>query len=175
MLEEMFHAPTVLRRFAKDYQTGEPLPGATIAKMNRADAYGRAIWVRRQLTYSAYSLQVHQMDPKAIDFTALYQDDQRRFLPIVPLQGANFFAAFTHLTGYSSNYYTYVLDKVIAVDFFSQFNAADPIDDPAAGRYRRAVIDKGASAPAADLVRGFLGRPQSVSALKRWIEVEFRP
>lgn len=27
--------------------------------------------------------------------------------------------SFTHLTGYASNYYTYVLDKVIAVDFFA--------------------------------------------------------
>ena len=174
MLEEMFHSPKVLQGFAKDYKTGEVLPAATIARMNRADAYGRADWVQRQLNFSTYSLQIHQMEPAAIKFTALYQDDQRRFSPILPLEGANFFAAFTHLTGYSSNYYTYVLDKVIAVDFFEKFNAADPIDDPAALHYRRAVIDKGATAPAAELVKGFLGRPQSVDALKRWIEVEFR-
>ncbi len=174
MLEEMFHSPKVLQGFAKDYKTGEILPAATIARMNRADAYGRADWVQRQLTFSTYSLQIHQMDPAAIKFTALYQDDQRRFSPILPLEGANVFAAFTHLTGYSSNYYTYVLDKVIAVDFFEKFNAADPIDDPAALRYRRAVINRGATAPAAELVKGFLGRPQSVDALKRWIEVEFR-
>ena len=67
-----------------------------------------------------------------------------------------------------------MLDKVIAVDFFEKFNAADPIDDPAALRYRRDVINRGATAPAAELVKGFLGRPQSVEALKRWIEVEFK-
>ena len=138
MLEEMFHSPKVLQGFAKDYKTGEVLPAATIARMNRADAYGRADWVQRQLNFSTYSLQIHQMEPAAIKFTALYQDDQRRFSPILPLEGANVFAAFTHLTGYSSNYYTYVLDKVIAVDFFEKFNAADPIDDPAALHYRPA-------------------------------------
>ena len=174
MLEEMFHSPKVLQGFARDYQTGEVLPASTIAKMNRADAYGRGAWVQGQLLYSNYSLSVHQLAPPTIDFTQLYQDDQRRFTPFEPLAGAHTFAAFTHLVGYTSNYYTYVLDKVIAVDFFAQFNPADPIDDPAALRYRRSVIDKGATAPAADLVQSFLGRPQSVDALKRWIEVEFR-
>ena len=174
LLEEMFHSPKVLQGFASDYQTGEVLPAATIAKMNRADAYGRAAWVQGQLLYSTYSLQVHQDDPATLAFKALFQDDQRRFTPFQPLADANTFAAFTHLTGYSSNYYTYVLDKVIAVDFFEHFNAADPIDDPTALRYRRAVIDPGAGAPAADLVKAFLGRPQSVQALKRWVGAEFK-
>jgi thimet oligopeptidase len=164
----------VLQSFAKDYQTGEVLPTMTIAKMNRADAYGRGAWVQGQLLYSNYALSVHELAPATIAFTQLYQDDQRRFTPFQPLDGAHTFAAFTHLVGYTSNYYTYVLDKVIAVDFFAQFDPADPIDDPAALRYRRSVIDKGATAPAAELVQTFLGRPQSVDALKRWIEVEFR-
>ena len=174
MLEEMFHSPKVLQAFAKDYQTGAVMPDTTIAKMLRADAYGRGAWVQAQLQYSTYSLQIHQMDPAAIDFTKLYQEDQRRFTPFEPTQGTNNFASFTHLVGYSATYYTYVLDKVIAVDFFGQFNAADPIADPTAMRYRRAVLDKGGTEPAEDLVKAFLGRPESVSALKNWIEVEFK-
>ena len=174
MLEEMFRSPKVLQGFAKDYQTGEVLPLATISNMTRADAYGRGAWVQRQLQFSNYALQVHQADPASIAFTPLFQADQRRYSHILPLDGTNFFASFTHLTGYSSNYYTYVLDKVIAVDFYQQFNEDDPIDDPAALRYRHAVIDKGASAPATDLVRDFLGRPQSVDTLKTWMEVEFK-
>ena len=44
----------------------------------------------------------------------------RKFLPYKPLEGDNQIASFTHLTGYSSAYYTYLWDKVIAEDFFSQ-------------------------------------------------------
>lgn len=174
MLEEMFRSPKVLQGFAKDYQTGEVLPAPTIDKMLRASAYGRGLWMQRQLVYASYSLQIHQMDPGAIAFSKLFNDDERRFSPYLPVEGSNFFAAFTHLTGYSSNYYTYLQDKVIAIDFYSQFNAADPIDDPAALRYRREVIDKGATAPAADLVKAFLGRPQSVDAMKPWLAEEFK-
>ena len=32
------------------------------------------------------------------------------------------YASFTHLGGYSSAYYTYLWDKVIAEDFFMQFD-----------------------------------------------------
>lgn len=174
MLEEMFRSPKVLQSFAKNYKTGEVLPATLIAKMNRADAYGRGAWVERQLQYSSYSLQIHEMDPAKIHFTELFQQDERRFQPFEPVEGTHDFASFIHLTGYSSNYYTYVLDKVIAVDFYSQFDAADPIDDPAALRYRRTVIEPGASEPATQLVKNFLGRKQSVDALKNWMDVEFR-
>ena len=42
------------------------------------------------------------------------------------VDGNRFYTTFTHLTGYSSNYYTYMLDKVIAVDFFSKFDKIEP-------------------------------------------------
>jgi len=175
MLEELFHNPAVLQSFAKHYQTGEVLPAAMITKMNRADAYGRGYWMQRQLQFASYSLDVHDRPPEQIDLQRLYQDDQRRFSPFVPLADAHSFASFTHLTAYASNYYTYLLDKVIAVDFYEQFDAADPLGGPAALRYRHKVLEPGASVPASDLVKGFLGRPQNVDALSRWMKVQFIP
>jgi thimet oligopeptidase len=84
------------------------------------------------------------------------------------------YASFTHLTSYSSNYYTYVLDKVIAVDFFSQFDKANLLSGPTAMRYRRTVLEPGAAKPATGLVKDFLGRSQSLDALKLWINEEFK-
>jgi thimet oligopeptidase len=40
-------------------------------------------------------------------------------------------------------------------------------------RYRRTVLEPGGSVSANDLVKNFLGRPQSMEALKRWMAVEF--
>ena len=47
------------------------------------------------------------------------------------------YASFGHLTGYSSNYYTYAFDKVIALDFFGQFDPADLLGCDAGARYRK--------------------------------------
>ena len=173
MLEEMFHDPTILQSFAKHYKTGEVLPTETIERMNRASYFGRANQMQRQVMFATYALQVHNEAPAKVNLDALWRQDAERFNPYKFVDGTYFYASFTHLTGYSSNYYTYVLDKVIAVDFFSQFDEKNLLDGPAALRYRKAVLEPGSSKPATELVQDFLGRPQSIAALKTWMDKEF--
>lgn len=173
MLEEMFHDPHILQSFAKQYQTGEVLPLGMIERMNQADYFGRGNWVQRQLLYATYSLQVHNEAPGKVDLDALWRQDAAKYNPYKFVEGSYFYASFTHLTGYSSNYYTYVLDKVIAVDFFSQFDEKNLLDGPAALRYRKAVLEPGSSKPATELVKDFLGRPQSLDALKTWMDKQY--
>jgi thimet oligopeptidase len=173
MLEEFFHDPGILRSFAKHYQTGEVLPIDLIERMNRASAFGRAGWVQAQLFYSTYSLDLHDRPPDQVDLDSILRTDFARFYPYPFVDGNHFYASFTHLMGYSSNYYTYVLDKVIAIDFFAQFDKQNLLDGPTAMRYRRTVLEPGASKPAADLVKDFLGRPQNMDALKSWMNEEF--
>jgi thimet oligopeptidase len=175
MLEEFFRDPTILRAFAKHYQTNEALPLDLIERMNRASAFGRAIWAEGQLFYSNYSLDVHDRAPDAIDLDALLRDDYNRFYPNPFVEGNRFYASFTHLMGYTSNYYTYVLDKVIALDFFSQFDKSSLLGGEAAMRYRRTVLEPGGSKPGTELVRDFLGRPQNLDAFKKWLDEEFQP
>jgi thimet oligopeptidase len=173
MLEEMFHSPAILQSFARHYQTGEVLPAALIDKMNAASAYGRGQWLQRQMIYSSFSLQVHNQAPAGLDFDALWDTDTKRFSPFPDLNGAHDYASFTHLTGYASNYYTYILDKVIALDFFAQFDRKNLLDGPTAMRYRHTVLEPGATKPAAELVKDFLGRPQNMDAIRNWMNQQF--
>jgi thimet oligopeptidase len=173
MLEEFFRDAKLLQTFARHYQTGEPIPTELVTTMNQAGAFGRADWVRTQLFYTNYALDVHDRDPDAagakLDLDALLRADYERFLPYEWIDGNRMYASFTHLCGYSSNYYTYLYDKVIAIDFFNQFNRKELLDDPATMRYRKAVLDKGGSAPGRAMVQGFLGRDESMEAFEEWI------
>jgi thimet oligopeptidase len=173
MLEEFFRNTGLLQNFARHYQTGEPLPAETIARMNRASAFGRADWVRSQLFYSTYSLETHSRPAEEIDLDELFQDGYRRLLPYTWIDGNRMYSSFTHLTGYSSNYYTYLLDKVIALDFFSQFDPENLLGGPTAMRYRRSVLEPAATKPAHRLVKDFLGREHSMEALRNWMNEEF--
>ncbi len=65
MLEEFFRDAKLLQTFARHYQTGEPIPAELVATMNQAGAFGRADWVRTQLFYTNYALDVHDRDPDA--------------------------------------------------------------------------------------------------------------
>ena len=173
MLEELIRSPQVLARFARHYQTGEPIPAELVQRMNRASAFGRASSIARQNMYSAISYEMYKGDPAGIDPDAVTDDAMRKYGMVEALPGTHEYASFGHLGSYSSAYYTYMWDKVIALDFFSQFDAADPFKGDTALRYRRTVLEPGGSMSANDLVRNFLGRPQDTRAINRWIGEEF--
>ena len=175
MLEEFFRDPRLLASFAHHYETNEPIPAELVLRMNRAGAFGRADWVRTQLFYTTYSLQTHALDPATLDPDELLRSLYARFLPYAWIDGNRMYASFTHLMGYSSNYYTYLYDKVIALDFFSQFPREALLESPVAMRYRRAVLEPGGSMPGREIVRQFLGRSQSSDAFTAWVGEEFQP
>jgi thimet oligopeptidase len=173
MLEEFFRDERLLQAFAKHYQTGEILPSETIRKMKLAGSFGRADWVRSQLFYTTLSLDLHDQDPVGIDLDAITKKLYESLQPWMWLDGNRMYASFGHLTGYSSNYYTYAFDKVIALDFFAQFDPSDLLGCDAGARYRKTVLEQGGSKPGRQIVRDFLGRDEEFSAFSRWLNEEF--
>jgi thimet oligopeptidase len=173
MLEEFFHDPQLLASFAHHYQTREPIPPALVERMNRASAFGRADGVRTQLFYTSYALDVHNLPPQSLDPDALLEQGYKRMMPYEWVDGNRMYSSFTHLVGYSSNYYTYMFDKVIALDFFGQFDRSNLLEGPTAMRYRRAILEPGGSKPGTQLIEDFLGREQRMDAFAEWVGEEF--
>jgi thimet oligopeptidase len=173
MLEEFFRDVKLLQSFAKHYETGEVLPAETIQRMKAASAFGRADGMRQQIYYTAISLNLHDEDPAQIDLDSTIHSLYTSLLPWKWLDGNRMYASFGHLTGYSSNYYTYAFDKVIALDFFAQFDAENLLDGDMGARYRKAVLEQGGSKPGRTMVRDFLGRDEEFEAFQRWLNEEF--
>ena len=173
MLEEFFRDENLLQSFAKHYQTGEVLPLEIIRKMKLAGAFGRADWVRSQLYYTTLSLDLHDQDPAALDLDQITKSLYQSLQPWTWMEGNKMYASFGHLTEYSSNYYTYAFDKVIALDFYAQFDPQDPLGCDAGGRYRTLVLEQGGSKPGRQLVRDFLGRDEQFQAFSSWLNEEF--
>jgi thimet oligopeptidase len=173
MLEEWIRSPQVLAKFARHYKTGEPIPAELVARMNRASAFGRGGWVARQNLYSAISYDIYKTKPEDVDLDKVTLEDGRRYTLFTPLPDTHQWASFGHLGGYSSAYYTYLWDKVIAEDFFLQFDHQNLLAGNAPMKYRRVVLEPGGSMSANDLVRNFLGRPQNIAALQHWMAEEF--
>jgi len=173
MLEEWMHDPKVLATFANHFQTGEPIPADLVRRANRADAFGRGLWARRQLVYTNVSFDLHNTTPDPAKLENALADNTKRFLPYGPVQGDHEIASFVHVVGYSSAYYTYLWDKVIAEDFFNKFDRNDLLAPEIALRYRSTVLEKTGSMPANDLVKSFLGRPQTMDAFVIWLNQEF--
>ena len=180
MLEEFFDDAELLRTFARHVETGEPIPYETVTRMTKASAHGRALSTLTQIMYATYSMETHDRRAAQLDLDALLQEGYDRFSRYEFVDGNRMYAAFTHLVGYTSNYYTYLYDKVMALEFFQQFlpNGAGGKQDMLSGetgrRYRREVLEPGGSRPARDLVKAFLGRESvSMDALRDWIGKEY--
>lgn len=173
MLEEWMHSAQVLGLFARNYKTGEPIPADLIRRMNRASAFSRGNYIMRQNVFTAISYDIYKTDPQNVDLDAVTYGDTRKYSEVTPTPDTHLYAAFGHLAGYSSAYYTYMWDKVIALDFFGQFDRQNPLADDAPLRYRRTVLEPGGSKAANELVKDFLGRPQNTSAFQKWLGEEF--
>jgi len=175
MLEEWMRSPQVLASFARNYKTGEPIPADLVARMDRASAFGRGNWVSGQNGFSAISYDIYKDDPKNVDLDSVTFHDLQLYTSYIPIPAdAHLFASFNHLGGYSSAYYTYLWDKVIAIDFYRQFDQHNLLAGDTPMRYRREVLEPGGSMSANDLVKNFLGRPQNMQAFQEWMGEEFK-
>ncbi len=171
MLEEWASDPATLATFATHYQTNEPIPAGLVRQMRRANELGRGYDVRQQMVFARLSLSLHDRDPKDADAMALYRRLMIEYLPTAFPEGTHFPASFTQLSNpnYTASYYTYMWSLVIAKDLFGGFDANNLLSPVAALRFRDAILAQGAAKPAADLVRGFLGRPFNFSVWEAWL------
>jgi thimet oligopeptidase len=166
MLEEWAWDTDVLQSFATDAD-GEPIPAKLVESMREAEEFGKALFARTQMFYASVSYHFHQDRPA--DLTATVRELQEHYDLLAHIDGTHFHAAFGHLDGYSSAYYTYMWSLVIAKDMFSAFDRDNMWDPTVAHRYRDKVLAQGGNADAADLVKDFLGRPYAFDAFGAWL------
>ena len=170
LLEEWTFDADTLATFATHVETGEPLPAAAVAKLREADEFGKGLQVRQQMFYASLSLEVHRANPDGLDVLAIERTAQQTHTPFKHVDGTYLYLSFGHLEGYSALYYTYMWSLVIAKDLFTRFTAEGLPAPHASAAYRDTVLAPGGTAPAADLVRNFLGRDYTFDAYKAWLD-----
>jgi thimet oligopeptidase len=169
MLEEWAWDADILRTFALD-EDGTPIPAELVDRMRAAKEFGKGIFIRNQIFYTAVSYLLHRDRPA--DHTQAVRDAQARYDLTDYIDGTHFQSSFGHLAGYTSAYYTYLWSLVIAKDLFSAFDPADLFDPKIAHRYRDRILAAGGTKDAADLVTDFLGRPFAFDAFAAWLDRE---
>jgi thimet oligopeptidase len=170
LFEEWVWDPAVLATFARHHETGEPIPAGLVRQMKRASEFGKGLAVRRQMVYARLSLSMFDRAPDAVDPDTLIESIVREYQPFPYVPGTHLQCSFGHLEGYSAAYYTYMWSLVIAKDCFGRWQGRDLLDPGPALEFRRKVLEPGGSAPAAGLVRDFLGREFRFDAYHGWLE-----
>lgn len=146
----------VLGRFARHYETGEPIPDELVNQLVAARDLNKGLTQLRQMQYGWWDQEMHRGRDR--NFDAIYEEGAR--LALMPLQEGTFaLANFGHLMGgYDAAYYGYMWSEVFGDDMFSKFES-DGVTNPEVGMaYRRSVLERGGTVDADQMLRDFLGR-----------------
>jgi thimet oligopeptidase len=170
LLEEWVRDADTLATFARHHETDEPLPAEMVARLRAAEQFGKGLWVRQQMFYATLSYELHGRDPAGIDLVEIEREARERRTPYRHVDGTHLYAGFGHLDGYTALYCTYMWSLVIAKDLFTAFAREGLLSTETANRYRAAILAPGGSAPAAELVERFLGRPYDFAAFQAWLD-----
>jgi len=160
IMEHWTWEPSVLRRFARHHDTGEPMPEDLLAQIVRARWVDEGIKTSMQAFYGQVDLALHA-EPMAPDLEAAMRETYGVTGMPYP-EGTFFLSGFGHLVGgYDAGYYGYLWAEVIGDDMFSRFRAEGVTSPEVGAAYRREILEPNGSRDAEELVRAFLGREPS--------------
>jgi peptidyl-dipeptidase Dcp len=168
VMEHWAVEPAVLRTFARHYQTGEVIPDALIAKIQKADTFNQGFITTEFVAAALLDMDWHSLtDSKPQDTTAFEKASLARMglIPeILPRYRSTY---FNHIMGgYSAGYYSYLWSAVLDCDAFQAFKEKGNIFDPkTAAAFRREILSKGGNGDAAEMYRKFRGADPSVEPL----------
>ncbi len=172
IMENWMWERSVLQRFARHYQTGEPIPGELVERMVAARDQNVGLKTLRQVFYGHYDLALHGGDGPG-DADEAY--DRHVGITLIPGHaGTHFGAGFGHManSGYVAGYYGYLWSLVYGSDMFSVFEDEGVLSPAVGARYRTAVLARGGTRDGMVLLRDFLGREPSSQAFLRRIGLE---
>ena len=167
IMENWTWEPTVLSRFARHYQSGEPMPEALLESMVAARNQNIALKTLRQVFYGQYDLALHGgTEPTDAD-EAYWENIGLTVIPGHP--GTRFGASFGHMMsdGYAAGYYGYLWSKVYGDDMFSIFEDQGVLNPTVGQHYRKTILAQGGTKDGTDLLLEFLGRAPSSQAFMR--------
>jgi thimet oligopeptidase len=167
-LEQWIFDHSVLRRFARHVETGEPISERMVERLRAARDFGRGVQTQRSVFMSMVSLELHDRDPRDLDVMRIWHEIAEKWSPTEMDPEGRFPASWTHMPGYASLYMTYTMSRTVAESLTSAFSRG-LMDLTQTRRYRDIVLGQGGVKPALELVREFLGRPHDLSAYRAWL------
>lgn len=156
----------LLAGMSRHVSTGEALPRDLFDKLLAARHFQAAMGLLRQIEFSLFDILLHQGllgdDPMAV-LGAVRQE----VAVIQPPAWHRFPHAFSHVFagGYDAGYYSYLWAEVLSADGFQRFVEGGLVSREVGDLFRKEVLARGASRPAAESFRAFRGRDPDPTAL----------
>jgi len=172
LYEHWQEQPQVLRRFARHYQTGEPLPDDLLKRFIAARKFNQGFATVEFVSSALIDLEFHTQPAAAIsDVRAFERAEMEKIGMPAEIALRHRPQQFGHIFSgdhYASGYYSYMWSEVMDADAFGAFEEAGDIFDPAtAKRLHDDIYSSGGSRDPEDAYVAFRGREPEPDALLR--------
>ncbi|MDX2204623.1 MAG: M3 family metallopeptidase [Hyphomicrobiaceae bacterium] len=168
LYEHWFMRPEVLRKFARHYRTGKPVPEALLDKIKAARNFNQGFSTVEYIGSAIVDLELHVLkDVSSLDVDKLEKKVLGRIGMLPEIGMRHRIPHFQHIIGgYASGYYSYMWSEVMDADAFSAFEEAGNVFDKAtAKRLLTAIYSSGGTQDPADAYIAFRGRLPTTDAL----------
>ena len=171
LYEHWLEEPAVLRRFARHYRTGEPMPEDLLRRLLAARTFNQGFATVEYVGSALVDLEFHrraEVGPDAAAFEAGVLEKIGMPAEIGMRHRSPHFLHVFAGGGYAAGYYSYMWSEVLDADAFEAFQETGDAFDPAtAARLRDAILSSGGSRDAEALYKAFRGRLPTADALMR--------
>ncbi len=157
----------------KHFETGENIPTRLLNKITQVNGKGESsAWIV-QSTYALFDQELHGKNIKKYysnfkQIDNLFENLYKKIINIETVKNRHFASRFAHIVhGYESKYYSYVISRVYAQDFWNEFSKNGVKKGVMTEKYKK-FLEAGGTKEEKEIVKDFLGRKVS---LKPFLEL----
>ena len=172
LYEHWQERPEVLQRFARHFQTGEPLPDDLLRRFLAARQFNQGFATVEFVSSALLDLEFHTQAASAVQNVRAFEKAELEKIgmleEIAPRHRPTQFGHIFSGDHYAAGYYSYMWSEVMDADAFGAFEEAGDIFDPVvAKRLHDDIYSAGGSVDPEAAYIAFRGRPPEPDALLR--------
>ncbi|XP_053610840.1 mitochondrial intermediate peptidase [Plodia interpunctella] len=157
LMEYFASSPQVVRRFARHFQTREPMPEDMIHRLCASKYLFGASEMQLQVFYSALDQRYHGPDASfGGKTTQVLQEVQKQYYGLPYVENTAWQHRFSHLIGYGAKYYSYLISRAVAWSVWRKHFHEQPLSRTAGDHFRQSVLRHGGAVPPQKLLREYL-------------------
>lgn len=152
--------PQVFARYARHYQTQEPMPDALREKMLNATRFNKGYDMTELLSAALLDMNWHSISGAVGDVETFEADALKKEgldLPAVPPRYRSSYFAHIFGGGYAAGYYAYLWTQMLADDGYQWFVEHGGLTRENGQIFREAILSRGNSSDLAELYRQWRG------------------
>ncbi|MGH7064128.1 MAG: M3 family metallopeptidase [Stellaceae bacterium] len=169
IFEHWMSAPQTLRRYARHYQTGAPIPEELLRRLLAAHTFNQGFATVEYTAAALIDIELHRAPaPAGLDIDAFEREFLERFEVPKEIGLRHRPVHFGHLFnggGYAAGYYAYLWAEVLDADGFAAFTEKGDVFDPELASHLEDIYRAGDTRDPMALYRAFRGREPKIAAL----------